>query len=58
MCVVVHDNGVWDPEAMDNICEERYCLLILDVGKGSDLDPLGKFVDGDQQVCEASGRLL
>jgi hypothetical protein len=43
---------------MDNICEERYCLLRLDVGKGSDLDPLGKFVDGDQQVCEASGRLL
>jgi hypothetical protein len=58
LCDMVHDNGVWDPKAMDDIREERHCLLGLDVGEGSDLDPLGKFVDGDKQVHEAPGRLL
>jgi hypothetical protein len=43
---IVGDDGVWDPESMD------------DVGEGLDLDPLGEFVDGDQQVREAPGCLL
>jgi hypothetical protein len=42
LCVVVCDNGVWDPEAMDDIREERHRLLRLDVGEGSNLDPVGK----------------
>jgi hypothetical protein len=58
LCVVVCDNGVWDPEVMDDIIEERCRLLGLDVGEGSDLDPLGKLVDGDQPVCETPERLL
>jgi hypothetical protein len=48
LCVVVCDHGVWDPEAMDNIREERHRLLGLDVGEGSNLDPFGKFIDGNQ----------
>jgi hypothetical protein len=32
-------------------------LLILGL-TGSNFDPLGEFVDGDQQVCEAPGCLL
>jgi hypothetical protein len=43
---------------MDDICEERHRLLEPDAGKGSDFDPLGEFVDGDQQVREAPGCLL
>jgi hypothetical protein len=45
---MVRDNGVWDPVAMDDIYEESHCLLGLDVGEGSNLDPLGKFVNRDQ----------
>ena len=55
---VVGDDGVRDPEAMDDVGEERHRLLGPDAGQGSDLDPLGEFVDGDQQVRVAPGRLL
>jgi hypothetical protein len=43
---------------MDDVGEERHRLLGPDAGQGSDLDPLGEFVDGDQQVREAPGCLL
>jgi hypothetical protein len=46
------------PEAMDDVGEERHRLLGPDVVQGSDLDPLGEFVDGDQQVRVAPGCLL
>ena len=55
---VVGDDGVRDPKAMDDVYEESHHLLSLDVGEGSDLDPLGEFVYGDQQVREAPGCLL
>jgi hypothetical protein len=47
-----------DPESMDDVGEERHRLLGPDGGQGSELDPLGEFVDGDQQVREAPGFLL
>jgi hypothetical protein len=47
---VVGDDGVRDPEAMDDVGEERHRLLGPDAVQRSDLDPLGEFVDGDQQV--------
>jgi hypothetical protein len=49
----VHDDAVRNPEAMDDVGEEQHSLLRLDAGDGSGLDPLGKFVDGDEQVGEA-----
>jgi hypothetical protein len=55
--VSLSDDGVGDPEAMDNVREERHCLLGLDVGEGSNLDPFGELVDGDQQVRKALGHL-
>jgi hypothetical protein len=55
---IVGDDGVWDPKAMDDVGEERHRLLGPDAGQGSDLDPLGEFVDGDQQVRAAPGCLL
>jgi hypothetical protein len=49
---VVGDDGVQDPEAMDDVGEERHRLLGPDAVEGSDLDPLGEF------VREAPGCLL
>jgi hypothetical protein len=48
LCVVVRDDGVGDPEAMDDVREECYRMLRFDAGMGSDLNPLGEFIDGDQ----------
>jgi hypothetical protein len=56
--VVVGDDGVRDPEAMDDVGEECHRLFGPDVVQGSDLDSLGEFVDGDQQVRVALGCLL
>jgi hypothetical protein len=43
---------------MDDVREECYRMLGFDVGEGSDLDPLGEFVDGDHQVRKAPECLL
>jgi hypothetical protein len=56
--VVVGDDGVRDPKAMDDVGEECHRLFGPDVVQGSDLDPLREFVDGDQQVRVAPGCLL
>jgi hypothetical protein len=56
--VVVRDDAVGNPKAMNDVGEEQHGLLRPDVGDGSGLDPLGKFVDGDEQVGEASGHFL
>jgi hypothetical protein len=58
LSAIVCDNGVGDFEAMDDVCEECYCLLGFDVGEGSDFDPLREFVDGNQQVRKAPRCLL
>jgi hypothetical protein len=29
---IVSDDGVWDPKAMDDVCEELHRLLRLDAG--------------------------
>jgi hypothetical protein len=43
---------------MDDVRKECYHLLGFDASEGSDLDPFGEFVNGDQQVREAPRRLL
>jgi hypothetical protein len=43
---------------MDHVGEERHRLFGPDAVEGSDLDPLGEFVDSDQQVREAPECLL
>jgi hypothetical protein len=55
---VVGDDGVQDPKAMDDVGEERHRLFRPDAVQGSDLDTLGEFVDGDQQVRVAPECLL
>jgi hypothetical protein len=53
---VVRDDTVGDPEAMNNVSEEEYSLFGPDAGDRAGLDPLGEFVDCDEQVGEAAGR--
>jgi hypothetical protein len=52
--VVVRDDTVGDPKAMDNIGEEEHSLLGPDAGDRAGLDPLGEFVDCNEQVGEAA----
>ena len=47
---VVHDNGVWDSKAIDDVKEEQHGLLRLDRGDRSSLYPLCKLIYGDKQV--------
>jgi hypothetical protein len=47
---VVGDDGVWDPKTMDDVGEERHRLFGPDAVQGPDLDPLGEFIDGNQEV--------
>ena len=53
--VVVHDDGVWDSKAMDDVEEEQHGLLGFDRGDRSSLYPLCKLVYGDKQVHIAPG---
>ena len=55
---VVHDNGVRDSKAMDDVKEEQHGLLEHDHGDQSSLYPLCKLVYGDKQVHIAPGRPL
>jgi hypothetical protein len=55
---VVGDDGLRDPEAMDDVGEEWHRLFRPDAVQGPDLDPLGEFIDGDQEVRVAPGGLL
>jgi hypothetical protein len=38
--VIVGDDGVWDPEAMNNVGKEEHRLLRFDLGDWSSLNPL------------------
>jgi hypothetical protein len=55
---VVRDDVVRNPKAMNDTGEEQHGLLRSDVGNGMGLDPLGKLVNGDEQVGEAPSCFL
>jgi hypothetical protein len=56
--VVVRDYGVWDPEAVDDVCEEFDSLFRPDLHDRPTLYPLGELVYGDKQVGMVPGCLL
>ena len=58
LCPIVGDDGVWNPEPMDDISEEQYCLLGFDLSDQTSLDPLGELVNSYQQVGVAPGSFL
>jgi hypothetical protein len=49
---IVRDDVVGNPKVMDDVGEEQHDLLRSDVGNGMGLNPLGKLVNGDEQVGE------
>jgi hypothetical protein len=51
---IVHDDTVGNPEAMDDVGEEEHSLFGPNTGDGTSLDPLEKFIDGNEQVGEAA----
>jgi hypothetical protein len=51
---VVRDDAVRNPEAVDDVGEKLHILLRPDASDRTGLDPLGKFVNGDEQVGEAT----
>ena len=55
---IVHDDGVWNSEAMDDVEEEQYCLLRLDHRDRSSFNLFCNLVYGDKQVGVAPGRLF
>ena len=55
---VVHDNGIWDSKAMDDVKEEQHGLLRLDHEDRSSLYPLCKLIYSDKQVRIAPGHPL
>jgi hypothetical protein len=58
LCAVVSNDGIWDPEAMNNVGKEEHHLLGFDLCDWLGLDPLQELVDGNKQVGEAPMRFL
>jgi hypothetical protein len=50
---VIGDDGVWDPEAMDNVSKEEHRLLRFNSCDRPSLNPLRELVNGDKQVGKA-----
>jgi hypothetical protein len=51
---IVHDDTVRNPKAVDDVGEKEHSLLRPDASDRTGLDPLGKFVNGNEQVGEAA----
>ena len=45
LCPVVSNDGVWNPEPVDDISEEQHRLLGFDSIDQTSLDPLGELID-------------
>jgi hypothetical protein len=54
---IVGDDRVGYAKAVNDVGEEGYYLLGVDVDDGSSLDPLGELVDRYEEMSEAPGRL-
>jgi hypothetical protein len=52
---IVHNDAVRNPKTVNDIGEKEHSLLGPDAGDRTGLDPLGKFVNGNKQVGEATG---
>jgi hypothetical protein len=54
LSAIVRDDAVGNSKAMDDVGKKEHNLLRPDAGDRTGLDPLGKFVNGDEQVGEAN----
>src|SRR5438132_12914846 len=55
LCAVVRDDPVGNAESDHNIMEEFLVLGGYDRGDGFGFEPLGEFIDGDEEVCVTTG---
>ena len=55
---VVGDDGVRNPEPVDDVREEQHRLLGFDLIDRASLDPFGELIDRYQQMGVAPGGLL
>jgi hypothetical protein len=51
---IIRDDAVGHPKAVYDVGEKEHSLLRLDAGDRTGLDPLGKLVNGNEQVGEAA----
>jgi hypothetical protein len=51
---IVRDDAVGYSKVVDDVGKKEHSLLRPDAGDRMGLDPLGKFVNGDEQVGEAA----
>jgi hypothetical protein len=51
---IVRDDAVGNPKAVDDVSKKEHGLLRSDAGDRMSLDPLGEFVNSDEQVGEAA----
>jgi hypothetical protein len=51
---IVRDDAVGNSKAVDDVGKKEHSLLRPNAGDRTGLDPLGKFVNGDEQVGEAA----
>ena len=58
LCPIVGDDGVQNPEPVDDVREEQHRLLGFDLIDRASLDPFGKLIDCYQQMGEAPEGLL
>jgi hypothetical protein len=50
---IIRDDAVGNSKAVDDVGKKEHNLLRPDAGDRTGLDPLEKFVNGDEQVGEA-----
>src|SRR5438105_12693827 len=55
---MIHDNPVWNAESDHNALEEFLCFSSCDRGDMFGFNPLGEFVDGDEEMCKTTRRFL
>ena len=55
---IIGDDGVWNPEPVDDISEEQHRLLGFDLIDRASLNPFGELIDRHQQMGVAPGGLL
>jgi hypothetical protein len=50
LCTVIHDDGVWDSKAVDDVEEKFHGLLGFDCRDRPSPNPLCELVNGDKQM--------
>jgi hypothetical protein len=51
---IVRNDAVGNPKAVDDVGKKEHSLLGPDAGDRTGLDPLGKFINGSEQVGETT----